>query len=86
MKEIKISFEVSIVLKQTDVHWVEEELLMKLHRSAVFQRLGYILRLGSILTRVKFNVGLKGGGFNEKNKKSREIPIDQGTVWGRAVV
>jgi hypothetical protein len=26
-KEIKLSFEVSIVLKQTDVHWVEEELL-----------------------------------------------------------
>jgi hypothetical protein len=25
MKEIKISFEVSIVLKQTDVHWVEED-------------------------------------------------------------
>jgi len=27
MKEIKISFEVRIALKQTDVHWVEEELL-----------------------------------------------------------
>jgi Transposase DDE domain len=50
---------------------------MKLHRSAAFQRLTYILRSGSILTRVRFNVGLKGGGFNEKNKKSREIPIDQ---------
>ena len=27
MKEMKISFEVSIVLEQTDVHWIEEELL-----------------------------------------------------------
>ena len=27
MKEIRLSFEVSIALKQTDVHWVEEELL-----------------------------------------------------------
>ncbi len=53
---------------------------MKLHRTAAFQRLEYILRSGSILTRVKFNVGLKGGGFNEKHKKGREIPIDQDTA------
>jgi hypothetical protein len=53
---------------------------MKLHQTAAFQRLKYILRSGSILTRVKFNVGLKGGGFNGKNKKSREIPIDQDTA------
>jgi hypothetical protein len=39
-------------------------LQMKLHRTAAFQRLEYILRSGSILTRVKFNVGLKEGGFN----------------------
>ena len=53
---------------------------MKLHRTAAFQRLEYILRSGSILTRVKFNVGLDKGGFNEKNKKDREIPIDQDTA------
>ncbi len=53
---------------------------MKLHRSAAFQKLEYILRSGSILTRVRFNVGLKGGGFNEKNKKERKIPIDQDTA------
>jgi hypothetical protein len=53
---------------------------MKLHRTAAFQRLEYILRSGSILTRVKFNVGMTGGGFNLKNKKGREIPIDQDTV------
>jgi hypothetical protein len=53
---------------------------MKLHRTAAFQRLDYILRSGSILTRVKFNVGMTAGGFNSKNKKGREIPIDQDTA------
>lgn len=53
---------------------------MKLHRTAAFQRLEYLLRSGSILTRVKFNIGLKEGGFNSKNKKGREIPIDQDTA------
>ena len=53
---------------------------MKLHRTAAFQRLNYILRSGSILTRVKFNVGLKGGGFNHKNRGGREIPIDPDTA------
>ncbi len=53
---------------------------MKLHRTAAFGRLKYILRSGSILTRVKFNVGLKGGGFNEKNKKERKVPIDPDTA------
>ena len=53
---------------------------MKLHRTAAFQKLGYIIRSGSILTRVRFNVGLKGGGFNEKNKKERKSPIDPDTA------
>jgi len=53
---------------------------MKLHRTAAFRRLEYILRSGSILTRVKFNMGATGGGFNEKNKNGREIPIDQDTA------
>ncbi len=53
---------------------------MKLSRSAAFRRLDYILRSGSILTRVGFNVGLKGGGFNHKNKRQRKIPIAQDTV------
>ncbi len=51
-------------------------LQMKLHRTAAFHKLGYVLRSGSILTRVRFNVGLKGGGFNEKNKKPRKVAID----------
>jgi hypothetical protein len=49
---------------------------MKLHRTAAFHQLDYVLRSGSILTRVKFNVGLKGGGFNEKNRKPRKVAID----------
>lgn len=55
-------------------------LQMKLHRSAAFRKLEYILRSGSILTRVNFNIGLQGGGFNDKNRKEREIPIDQDTA------
>ena len=53
---------------------------MKLHRSAAFKKLEYILRSGSILTRVQFNIGLKEGGFNDKNRKERTIPIDQDTA------
>jgi hypothetical protein len=34
MKEMKISFTISISLKQTDIHWIEEELLKK--REEVF--------------------------------------------------
>ncbi len=34
MKEIKISFTISIPLKQVDIHWVEDELLKK--REEVF--------------------------------------------------
>lgn len=34
MKEIKVSFTISIPLKQTDIHWIEEELLKK--REEVF--------------------------------------------------
>jgi len=53
---------------------------MKLHRSAAFKKLEYILRSGSILTRVNFNIGLQGGGFNDRNRKERTIPIDQDTA------
>jgi hypothetical protein len=55
-------------------------LQMKLHRTAAFQRLERILRSGSILTRAKFNIGLQEGGFNLKNKKRREVPIDSDTA------
>lgn len=49
---------------------------MKFFGTAAFYRLKFILRSGSILTRVKFNIGLKGGGFNYKNKEERKTPID----------
>jgi len=55
-------------------------LQMKLHRTGAFQRLERILRSGSILTRARFNIGLQEGGFNHKNKKRREIPIDPDTA------
>lgn len=29
MKEIKVSFTISISLKQTDIHWIGDELLKK---------------------------------------------------------
>jgi hypothetical protein len=47
---------------------------MKLHRSAAFQRLEYILRSGSILTRVKFNVGLKGGDLTRRTRRAEGVP------------
>lgn len=53
---------------------------MKLHTEVAYDNLPGILRSGAILSRVKFNVGLKGGGFNYKNKKEREVPVDQDTV------
>jgi hypothetical protein len=53
---------------------------MKLHTQTAFDNLPGILQSGSILGRVKFNIGLKGGGFNYKNKKPRESVVDQDTV------
>jgi hypothetical protein len=55
-------------------------LQMKLHRTGAFQRLERILRSGSILTRARFNIGLQKGGFNRRNKKKREVPIDPDTA------
>ena len=53
---------------------------MKLHTTAIFHNLKGILKSGAIMTRVGFNIGLKGGGFNYKNKKPRETPVDQDTI------
>lgn len=55
-------------------------LQMKLHTTASFHALPGILRSGSILTRLKFNLGEKNGGFNRKNKKPRKTAVDQDTV------
>ncbi len=53
---------------------------MKLHVEKAFDNLPGILRSGTILSKVRFNVGLKGGGFNYKNKKERESPVHQDAV------
>jgi len=53
---------------------------MKLHTTASFNALPGILRSGSILSRTKFNIGKRHGGFNYKNKKEREIPVHLDTV------
>ena len=55
---------------------------MKLHTTAAFNALPGILRSGSILTRVKFNIGEKHGGFNNKNKdkEDRKAAVHQDTV------
>jgi len=53
---------------------------MKLHTETAFDNLPGILQSGSILTRVKFNAGLKDGGFNYKNKKPRTTAADHDTV------
>jgi len=56
-------------------------LQMKLHGEPAFHRLPYLLRSGAILSRLRFNVGLRpGGGFNQKNKKPRETMVDQDAV------
>lgn len=37
MKEIKPSFKISIALNQTDIHWIEEELLLRI-REEIFKK------------------------------------------------
>ncbi len=53
---------------------------MKLNTTASFNSLPGILKSGSILTRVGFNIGEKNGGFNNKNQKERETIINQDSV------
>jgi len=53
---------------------------MKLHTTAAFHKLPGILRNGPIMSRVKFNIGGVNGGFNNKNEKDRDVPIDYDTA------
>ena len=53
---------------------------LRLHQKVAYSRVPGVLRSGSILTRVKFNIGLKDGGFNYRNKKEREVPLMHDTV------
>jgi len=52
---------------------------MKLYGTSSFEQLPGILRSGAVLSRVKFNVGGVNGGFNNKNKKERVLPVHQDT-------
>lgn len=61
---IAIGFLVSVVIQ------------MKLHTTAAFDKIPGILRSGSILSRVRFNLGLKDGGFNYRNKHPRGCVVD----------
>jgi len=53
---------------------------LRLHQKVAYSRAPGVLRSGSILTRVKFNIGLKDGGFNYRNKGEREVPVMHDTV------
>ncbi len=56
------------------------QIQLKLHQTSVYSKLPGLLKNGSVLTRIKFNIGAVGGGFNNKNKKDRETPVDQDAV------
>jgi len=49
---------------------------LKLHHQASYSKLPGLLKNGPILTRIKFNVGREKGGFNNKNSKQREVPVN----------
>lgn len=53
---------------------------MRMHTNGAYHRLPGILKNGPILSRVKFNVGGVGGGFNRKNRKARECPVNSDAV------
>jgi len=54
--------------------------LMRMHTTSAHLRLPGLLKNGPILSRVKFNLGGAEGGFNHKNRKQREAPVDQDGV------
>jgi hypothetical protein len=49
---------------------------LKLHQQAAYSKLPGLIKSGPILTRLKFNIGGEEGGFNNKNKNPREVPVD----------
>lgn len=53
---------------------------MRMHTTAAYDRLPGLLKSGPILSRVKFNVGGMEGGFNNKNRKKRDTPVDSDGV------
>jgi hypothetical protein len=64
-------------------------LLMRLKLEPAYHNYPYLIRSGTILGRLKFNIGTASGkilnlgncnGFNNKNKKMRKAPIDHDTL------
>ncbi len=53
---------------------------LKLHQEGTYSKLPGLLKSGPMLTRLKFNIGGEEGGFNKKNKKPREVPVDFDSV------
>ena len=55
------------------------QLVLHIHNRSSYTELKTFLKAGTTLSRVGYNVG-RAIGFNEKNKKKRNIPCDQDTV------
>lgn len=49
----------------------------KMHQEKSFRNIPYVLKNGSLLKLLGFNIG---PGFNNKNKKDRTFPVDQDTI------
>jgi hypothetical protein len=54
--------------------------LMRMHTTSVYSKIPGILKNGPILSRVKFNIGGREGGFNGKNRHERSCPVDFDSV------
>jgi len=51
----------------------------KMHQEPSFRNIPYVLRNGSLLKLLGFNIGPLPG-FNKKNRKNRTFPVDQDTI------
>lgn len=81
LKWIEESYPTPRIKKEVPIYAMAAAIFqMKLNTTASFNSLPGILKSGSILTKVEFNIGEENGGFNNKNRKERETIIDQDTV------
>lgn len=53
---------------------------LKLHQEKAYSKLPGLLKAGPILSRLKFNIGGESGGFNNKNKNQRIVPVNYDSV------
>ena len=57
------------------------QILLKLHTTSSHSRLPGLLKSGSILSRIKYNLQTNSnGGFNNKNKKKRDSVVHHDSV------